>query len=336
MEEFRTVGLDPATVTEADLAAVHAVLAAAHAVDRPRDPEPPISDVRIRVRNRRADRRFLHYLATSAGTPAGVATLWLSDVDNLHMGLGNVTVHPAYRRRGLGTDLLRTVAAATAAEGRTVLLAESIAGTAGAGFPGPFGAQLVAADRLSLLRLADVDGAEVERWATATHPGYRLETHVGALPEHRLESYARAKTAMNDAPTDDADVSDWVFTAETIRDDDKVAALLGEQRRVLALHEGTDEVAGFTELLVQRGRSRAQQQDTAVVPAHRGHGLGLWIKAAMLAALPAAHPEVTEIITGNAASNAHMLAINDRLGFRPWSEIQGWQFDVADLTGRLG
>jgi hypothetical protein len=31
-----------------------------------------------------------------------------------------------------------------------------------------------------------------------------------------------------------------------------------------------------------------------------------------------------------------MLAINDRLGFRPYVEIQDWQFDVADLTRRLG
>jgi mycothiol synthase len=200
MEKFRTVALEPATATDEDVAVVHAVLSAAYAVDRPRDPALQLKTVTIRVRHRRAERRFRHYLATAAGTPAGVATLWLSDVDNLHMGLASVTVHPAYRGHGLGTELLRTVAAAAAADGRTVLLAESVVGTAGDGFAGAFGARLVAADRMSLLRLADVDGAEVERWAAAQHPGYRLEAHVGSLPEHRLDSYVRAKTAMNDAP----------------------------------------------------------------------------------------------------------------------------------------
>jgi hypothetical protein len=31
-----------------------------------------------------------------------------------------------------------------------------------------------------------------------------------------------------------------------------------------------------------------------------------------------------------------MLRINDRLGFRPWSEVHGWQGDVGELVSRLG
>lgn len=53
--------------------------------------------------------------------------------------------------------------------------------------------------------------------------------------------------------------------------------------------------------------------------------------------LAAAHAvEVTEIITGNAARNAHMLRINDRLGFRLWTELHNWQVDAAALADRLG
>jgi RimJ/RimL family protein N-acetyltransferase len=89
-------------------------------------------------------------------------------------------------------------------------------------------------------------------------------------------------------------------------------------------------------VLVGRQPQRAHQHDTAVVPAHRGHGLGLWIKSAMLVALRAERPDVTEIETGNSTANQHMLAINQRLGFRPWQELNSWQGDVPELDARLG
>jgi RimJ/RimL family protein N-acetyltransferase len=48
----------------------------------------------------------------------------------------------------------------------------------------------------------------------------------------------------------------------------------------------------------------------------RGHGLGLWAKAAMVRRLRAEHPGIVEIETDNAQDNTHMLAANRRLGFR--------------------
>ena len=45
---------------------------------------------------------------------------------------------------------------------------------------------------------------------------------------------------------------------------------------------------------------------------------------------------MTEIETGNSTANQHMLAINQRLGFRPWQELNSWQGDVPELSARLG
>ena len=101
------------------------------------------------------------------------------------------------------------------------------------------------------------------------------------------------------------------------------------------MHEQSGAVAGLTELQVARP-PRAYQDDTAVVPDHRGSGLGLWVKADMLRRLRAERPEFTEVITGNAASNAHMLRINTRLGYRPYRATGEWQADVGELAGRLG
>ena len=57
---------------------------------------------------------------------------------------------------------------------------------------------------------------------------------------------------------------------------------------------------------------------------HRGHRLGLLLKTAMLEGLVAAEPQVDQIASGNAAANAHMIAVNEQLGYevvRP-----GWRF----------
>jgi len=58
------------------------------------------------------------------------------------------------------------------------------------------------------------------------------------------------------------------------------------------------------------------QQLTAVIRTHRGHRLGLLVKTAMLELLASAEPQIEWIATGNAASNEHMIAVNEQLGYK--------------------
>ena len=51
--------------------------------------------------------------------------------------------------------------------------------------------------------------------------------------------------------------------------------------------------------------------------------------------LRAAEPEVTALQTGNAASNAHMLAINIEMGFKPTHLMGCWQADLEVLETAL-
>ena len=57
------------------------------------------------------------------------------------------------------------------------------------------------------------------------------------------------------------------------------------------------------------------QWGTLVDPAHRGHRLGLAVKCAQLQALCDGFPDKDFIATTNAETNAHMVAINEALGF---------------------
>ena len=66
-----------------------------------------------------------------------------------------------------------------------------------------------------------------------------------------------------------------------------------------------------------------------VVPAHRGHGLGLWVKAEMLRWLAADGGAVRRIRTTTEPSNDDMLRINERLGFRRIRVREQWTLPVC-------
>ena len=321
--------------TDADGVAYHRLITATEAVDHPADPPTELAEIAGRLRLRRDDRRVLRWVVRDGDAMIGHVVLVLPDIDNQHLAMSNVLVRPDHRRRGLGTALLRAAVAAAAADGRSTFLVEADDGSPGEAFCRAHGLREVSRARLSLLRLAAVDWAEVGALAAAPHTGYRLVRWTDRCPDELVERYAVAKTAMNDAPVDGADIADEVFTAGVIRQNEAGHREMGFTHWVtVAVHEQTGAVAGLTELVLA-SPPRAFQEDTAVVPAHRGSGLGLWVKADMLCRLRAERPEVTEVMTGNAASNEHMLRINTRLGFRQHRAIGEWQAGVGELVSRL-
>jgi hypothetical protein len=56
----------------------------------------------------------------------------------------------------------------------------------------------------------------------------------------------------------------------------------------------------------------------------------------MLDLLAEEEPQLTRILTGNAAGNKHMIAINDQLGFTVLDRWPSWELDVADVPGAPG
>ena len=98
----------------------------------------------------------------------------------------------------------------------------------------------------------------------------------------------------------------------------------------VAQHVGSGRLVAFSELLLSPDTpGEAWQMATLVHPDHRGHRLGLAVKLANVEALAAAAPSVRRIVTGNAAENTPMIAVNDMMGF----EIAGagwfWQKAVG-------
>ncbi|MET9406056.1 GNAT family N-acetyltransferase [Streptomyces sp. NPDC002935] len=312
-------------------AAWHQVVAASMAHDLPGVPPPSPGQIHAQLTKPTLDSHRLTWLAAGAGgVPVGVAGLRLfTSRGRDHLAELELHVDPSHRRNGTGSQLLSAVVEACRTEDRRSLIVEAAADSPGEAFCERWSfRRALSLDHL-ILHLDKLDEAEILRVAGAEHPGYRLTSWTGTVPDDLSKAFAAAKNAMNDMPVGDLDYGTVDWDAERVRAMAQVIADRGDTLLTIAAVHDDGTMAGYTEILLPQGApSRAQQYDTAVVPAHRGHGLGLWIKAAMVRRLPAEYPGVTEIETDNAEDNVHMLAVNRELGFRSYRRTREFQLDI--------
>lgn len=317
-----------ATIADIDeLTVVHTPVSVEFAPDLPPIGAAELALWLFQYPDRRPQRTWL---ARLDGVPAGAVKMMLPANANITHAEPHAIVAPAFRRYGVATALLHTALHAVA-PGRDTVSAWIERG------PGEMLSERIGLTtrqviRNGRLRLRELDDAQQRRWideAPGLAAGYRIVSWRGDYPEELMAEVCAAFDAMADTPLDDLDFDIVATTPEMIRDGDRAAEGLLDQFGSLAL-DANGEPAGITELAVNRHRPMtAQQGDTAVVPAHRGHGLGRWLKAANLRQARAAHPGLEFVTTYNAESNPHMLAINDEMGFRPYKEYLAIQGDLA-------
>jgi hypothetical protein len=159
---------------------------------------------------------------------------------------------------------------------------------------------------------------EVHAEALAHAGDYELLRLAGESPDDLLHELAEVSAAINDAPLDDLEIEDEVYTADRVRAYETAQRLSGRRLyRVVARHRATGELAGHTVIAVDAERPAiGDQHDTAVARAHRGHRLGALVKADMMLWLAEAEPQLETVDTWNAESNDHMIGVNERLGYR--------------------
>ena len=198
------------------------------------------------------------------------------------------------------------------------------------------GAELRYTEQESSLDMAAVDPDLMRQWIEAGPTDLKLVHWSRHCPEQWMDALVATANAMNDAPTDDLEMADTIVDADMMQAEIEArAARALEYRGVLAV-TADGHAAGTTEVLVNRHRPAVSWQwSTVVLPAHRGRGVGRWLKATMWERLRTNEPDVTALHTGNAASNAHMLAINTEMGFKPTHLIGCWQADLDTLETAL-
>jgi GNAT superfamily N-acetyltransferase len=241
--------------------------------------------------------------------------------DNTHAVTAQLFVHPEHRRNGIGRELLAHVAGRVRAHGRHVLITDAPNSSPGAAFARDAGAEPAVEALRQVLDLADVPSGLPREAA-----GYELVRWEGPCPPGLRAGMARLRATMNDAPTGDLDWEDEAWDAGRVEATDRVYELRRTRAYTLAArHVASAEPAGYTEVHVDGDGPWAMQEDTAVARPHRGHRLGLVLKSVMLDWLREHEPSIRRIATWNAASNTHMRAVNERLGFREMDRWHEWQ-----------
>jgi mycothiol synthase len=305
---------DGLRATEAEIDEYCELRGAAYRVDYPELAPPTRAETasRLAAPPQHLGERLM-WLARLDGQLAGVATVNLPVGSDDHIVVAHIVVRPDLRRRGFGTEILRVVESAV--PGRTEIQGwEVTAGSPGDQWTKGLGFRPVHTSVLQILTFAETDR---ECWEVAVPEGYRLVRWAGEAPADLLEACATAMSTLGDSDVGDSGLTLADWSAERLRqiEADRVAAGI-ENRTILAVTDD-GEVAGITEL-EQRPQNpvRLVQGATAVLAAHRGHGLGLAMKAAMLRWFTADHDDLAEVWTSTGADNTHMVAVNHRLGFK--------------------
>lgn len=280
-----------------------------------------------------------HFVARADGRIVGRGIIgWLTQPDSTAASL-NVDVLESHRGGGIGTALLSILEDEAAAVGRSVaqsqLIHTSLEG--GERVPSPTGfGDLPAADpgvRFLLdrgydlemvVRVSSLDLGDVPEIPDSD---YRLLTWTGDTPENRFEDYAKLLTTMSvEEPTAGMEVVEDVWDIDRVRQRDEIQRASGRPRLTAAAEDpGSGRLIAYTEITLSPDRTTPVQEDTLVIPAHRGHGLGMLVKAANIHKLAKEAPGAREIVTFNAEDNVPMLRVNVALGFRPIGLEGAWQ-----------
>ncbi|MGP4046096.1 GNAT family N-acetyltransferase [Streptomyces sp. 2A115] len=280
-----------------------------------------------------ASSRRLAWLASDdEGAPVGSAFLRLFTQEGQeHLGELEIAVHRSERRRNVGSRLLDAAVAAARSERRRCLLAQAEDGSPGDLFLAARGFRRVLALTYARLPLADADLDRIRGIAERPHGGYRLTRWDGTVPPELARTFAESRRAMDDMPMDGTDYGTVVWDVDRVLSAADAIAKRGELLHTVAVVDTTDgSIVGFSELVVPGdGQGDAQHYGTGVLPEHRGHGLGLWMKAEAIRQARERHPELGGLLTDTADSNTHMRGINDTLGYLPTHKAVEYQLDLC-------
>jgi GNAT superfamily N-acetyltransferase len=318
---------------EAALRECHAVGSASIAHDRPHAVSRTIDALADWVREPSAWHRAVLFAACDDGCMVGVAELGLSLQDNTHLADLEIHVLPQIRRRGIGRALHAAADRRRLAEGRTSLLCEVFvpvgrSDSPGLAFARELGYVSVHVEDHLMLPLpmpGDAVLALAERVVTSSE-AYELLTWVNRCPDELAAEYCQLRTRMSDdMPIGEIDYQPIVYTEERMRAEEERIARSYVQVVAAARCRSDGVLGGYSQVCLAHGTDRAYQDDTLVMPEHRGHRLGTALKLATLEIVQRDHPGRRTFHTWTDPDNRAMYRTNTDFGFVPVERMHEMQ-----------
>ncbi|PWH07489.1 GNAT family N-acetyltransferase [Brachybacterium endophyticum] len=271
---------------------------------------------------------------------AGVAVLFLPQTENLDSVDVGLSVHPALRGRGVATALIeQALRPAIAATGRSrVSFWGEIPQSGDADdpeLPTNRVARRLGVERRTMgvcrtTALPTPDGLLDELAAEAAEKtdGYRILVWEDTVPDEHIETFGVLLRQLDlDDPDEDFESEAGDYGPERIRHREKRNAAMGTQVLIAVALAPDGSFAAHSEIHVQSapGTSLAFQENTLVMPEHRGHRLGLALKVANHRRLAETFPHLTRLVTWNSHVNPWMISINEKLGYQVAFREIGYQ-----------
>lgn len=284
------------------------------------------------------------YVATVGEEVVGTVLVFLPQQDNTHLAHVEGWVHVEHRRMGVGRRLYEHTVERLRELGRTTMVvrihdpadadppaagprfAEAVGMTCALTevnrrqYPAELDRELVA--RMLADCRARAEGYEILRWTDGVD---------GATPEEHVDDLARLEVRLDtDAPKGELNMEAREPDPEVIRARCERGRLAGVRNfHTVARHVESGRIVAWT--LISSSPSdpgHCWQGITVVDPDHRGKRLGTYVKLENIAHALEMAPALRVVETSNAGENAHMIAINEALGYRIHGRIHNFQKEM--------
>jgi GNAT superfamily N-acetyltransferase len=298
---------------DAAFATFHDVYLRAHE----RDIDLPYSAIEKRVGMRPDDYtdKIVLLRRDDDGTAVAGGTAELPLRDNTGLVYADAFTLPEHRRRGHGTAVIEAIEEIGRDAGRSTLFIEAVwelddADPASRSFAEEVGFTLDLLDAMRELTLpATLPPLEVA-------DGYSIHSWRSTCPDAWVQGYTDVRALlMQEAPSGEVGLENEFWDVARTREEERRWAEQDRTPQVSIAVNDAGDVAGHTQLVFSDSEN-VYQWDTLVLPAHRGHGLGLALKVKTMLEAADLLEGRRRIITYNASGNEPMIRVNAALGFR--------------------
>ncbi|MBK5112316.1 MAG: GNAT family N-acetyltransferase [Candidatus Heimdallarchaeota archaeon] len=260
--------------------------------------------------------------------------------ENKHVAYVQIRIQKDHRRNGLGLKLVKKVIQKSKEIGVIAALQNTTAYESGYAFSEKLNGILAMESTTNRCRFANIDWNLMEEWKkqgqVRSKKDERSLKWFEKCPEDIIEEFCNVYTeTMNQQPLGEIETR-AIITPESRRITEQEFAKLGYIWHSVITREKNGAISGITDMTYIPDRPyRIEQELTGVKNEYRGKGLGKWLKSEMLHFIHKKYPNAKYISTGNADSNAAMLSINTRMGFKPHQQRKTYKFNLIEIEKRI-
>ncbi len=260
--------------------------------------------------------------------------------ENKHNADIRLDVDKDHRKKGIGSKALKVLIEKAKEDKHVDTLLVDVNLDSGHQFCKKLGGEVALEAAENRLHMEAVNWEMIEKWKSegdkiAEKEGVTIHSFTDC-PEEILKEYVNIYTeTINQQPLGEIELEMRV-THESRRMQEEQIKQQGLKWYSKITKEKDGTISGLTEFLqIPEMPERIMQLLTGVKQEYRGRGLGKWLKADMLLFIRDNFPDTKYIQTDNAISNAPMISINDRMGYKLNIAQTMYKFDLEEIGNKM-